>query len=593
MLLGEEPAATPPHVPPAATEPPPPTHAVLLPAESMLFLETSDAKRLQERWCAGPLCKAWSSPPLQDWWAKHKQTQMKDAERETLACIGRMLEAADGTAAFAFAPPALIEELASSPPAVILAAQRKGADANRLAERVRALRDRLVGDEKPRARPGPDPWQIEETDGSQVAYREHAVMLTFQAKVFQTLFKGLQSPPKNSLEPRVLQARALLPESDLTLHIARNGLKELAAAGFVLEEEHIKVMDALGFAKGSHLDGAIRLTPEGFHERHRLNLTNGEGLLAVLAKLPPLSPVAAEVVGAEAPPDAIEMLPPHAAAWFSLRGDLSARGPELAKALLALSPDLKVRIQSFEKLSGASLADLLAQVQAPAELAVVFKSLGEELPKAPPIECMASLILKDPKPMEAALEALAKTPETFIGKEELSGGTYYFVKDNPAKPGWWLKGTRLFYASWSQGLELGLAALEHKTGTERLTDRPDVRRLLAANAIQEHKTFMAYADAAQLLELPYQAARATMGSDDPENKWPAFHTFSSVLGRVFIQFGPAEDRAAGPGDKGTDPKPATAHAVQAQPTAELDAETPTSLVGLLQAFRIAFEEAGW
>lgn len=555
----------------------------------MLLLETPDAKRLQERWCAGPLCKAWNSQLLQDWWTKHKQTQMKDAERETLASIGRVLEAVDGTAAFAFAPPALIEELASSPPAVILAAQRKGADANRLSDRVRALRDRLAGEEKPRARAGPDPWQIEETDGSQVAFRDHAVMLSFQAKVFQTLFKGLQSPPKNSLDPHLLQARALLPEADLTLHVARNGLKELAAAGFVLEEEHVKALDAWGFAKDSRLDGAIRLTPDGFHERHRLSLTNSEGMLAVLADLPPLAPAAAEVVGAEAPPDAIEMLPPQVAAWFSLRGDVSARGPELAKALTELSPDLKVRIQNFEKTTGASLADLLAQVQAPVELGLVFKSLGEELPKAAPIEYLASLILKDPKPVEAALEALAKTPEAFIGKEEISGGTYYFVKDSPAKPGWWLKGTRIFCASSSQGLELGLSALEHKTGTERLTDRPDVRRLLAANTIQPHKTFVAYAEAAQLFELPYQVARATLGSDDPENKWPAFHAFSSVLGRVLIQYGPAEARADEPGIKETDPKPAPAGPLQA----ELDAETPTSLVGLLQAFRIPFEEAGW
>lgn len=574
-LGAEEPANVRPPERPAT---PPASLGNTLPADCMLLLETSDARRLQERWLSGPLYTAWKSEAFQLWWKQHRQAQMQEAERGTLALLGETFEAADGRAAFGFGPPALIEELSPGPPALLLADQPEGTKAS-LIERVRALRDRLAGDEKARAKPGPGSWRIEETDGSQLAFKDHTMLLTLQPKVFQAVFRDQQAPPKDSMAPRAARARALLPDADLTLHIARNGLKELAASGFVFEEEHVKAFDAWGFAKDSVLDGAIKLTPDGFTERHQLKLSKREGLLAVLADLPPLAPAPAEVVGEELPPEALDLLPPHASAWISVRGDLSARGEELTRALAAISPRMAERIQNAEKLCGAKLPELFAQVLAPVEIGVVFKSVGDDLPSAPPVEFVASMILKNPKPVAAALDKLSEATEAFVGKEEIHGGTHYFIKDHPAKPGWWLSGSRLCFTSWSQGLDLALAALDHKSGTERFADRPDVRRLFAQEAIRAKKTLVLYADGAQFLEMPYQVARITMGSEDPKNKWPAFHTFAAAFGRILIQYGPANADT---------PAPATGPVA-----ATIDAETPISLIGLLQAFRLPFDEAGW
>ncbi|MCW8131952.1 MAG: hypothetical protein KIS92_16520 [Planctomycetota bacterium] len=546
----------------------------------MLLLETRDARRLQERWAGGPLCAAWKSEGAQLWWKEHRAAQMQDAERATLDALAAVFAAADGPAAFAFASPELVDDRAPAPPAAILCDQPAGAR-ELLVERVRALRDRLAGAGKVHERPGPDAWKIEETDASQLGFKDRAFLLTFETKVFQALFRHQQSPPQASMAPRAAAARERLPDADLTLHLSRNGLGELAAAGFVFEEEQVKAFDAWGFAKDSTLDGAIKLVPDGFVERHRLSLTRREGLLAVLADLPPPAPAAADVVGVEGLPEAIDLLPPQASVWISLRGDLSARGEEAAKALAGLDPKIAERIQTLEKLSGAKLFDLLAQAQAPVEIGLVFKRVGEELPSAPPVEIIAGLVLKNAKPVAEAFEKLSETTEAFIGKEDRNGGTFYFVKDNPAKPGWWLRGSLLCFASWSQGLDLALAALDHGAGTERMTDRPDVRRALAQHPIPARKTLFVYADAAQALEMPYQVARLSMGSDEPKNRWPAFHTFAAAFGRILIEYGPAE-------------RPADEPANPAGPvTAELDAETPLSLLGLLQAFRLPFEEAGW
>lgn len=511
---------------------------------------------------------------MQAWWTRHRQHEMKDSERETLTALDRTLDAADGCVAFAFGPSALIEDLAPAPPAILMAESRAAGGAL-FSERLRALRDRLAGTEKARERPGPGEWKIEETDGSQLAFQSRNVALSFQLSVFKELFKGLQVPPRASLEPLARRARSLLADADLTCVVARDGLKELAASGFVFEEDQVKNFDAWGFGPGSTLEGALKLSAQGVEERHHLRLAGPDSLLAVLANLPPLAPAAAEVVGEEAAPEALELLPPQTMVWLSLRGNPGDHATGLSKTVLKAVPGLAARLEAFEKLSGTTLAEYLAQVQAPVEAGLFFKLPGEELPDGPSMDLLVSAVLKDAKVFEAALEKLATTPEAFVGKEAVQGGVFYFVKDKPAKPGCWIKGSRCVYASWSEGLELALAALEHKHGTERLTDRPDIRRLLAANAIQPRKTLTAYADAAQFLELPYGLARILWGSDDPRNRWPGFAALAPQFGRILIQYGPAEGHAP------------------EKPVAELHAETPFSLVGLLQTIRLPFEEAGW
>ena len=568
-LAGEEPAPQPPK--PART-----SFANAFPSGSIFFVETPDFARLRQRFASSPLGQLVDSSTVQGWWTKYKAGQLQDGERRTQEALAAFCASLDGCAAFGFGPPELVSAVDETPPAALAVQVRAEAAAHTL--RLKSLRDRLAGQAEVQPRSAPDSFKLEEAGGTMLAERDGELLLAFQAKVFPVLFKGMHLTHADSLAKRVDGAWNEAG-ADLHVHLARKGLRELAAAGFVLEEDQVKTLDAAGFIEGSTLTGTVRIHEKGFHERYQLSLAKlppeSRGLLQVLAALPPIVQGGAEVIGEEGKtePEALDALPRSATVWISLRGDLSAQADDFVLALRRLGPGAVGLLDSFQKFGGLAPAEALKQVRAPVELALIAQPLpGEDLPEHPPWEWLASILLKDPAPVAKVLDAMAVHPDSFVGMEDYRGGSLYAVKDDPKKGGWWLKANRLIFASTRKNLDLALAALERKVGNERLADRADIKVLFGGKDLDARKSVLLYADAAQALELPYALGKHFWG-DDAKAGWPDYERLRPALGRILIQYGAPE--AVGEGK------------------AELTASTDMSLIGLLQFVRLPLGEAGW
>jgi len=525
------------------------------------------------RFASSPMGQLIDSSAVLGWWTKYKASQLQDGERRTQEALVAFAAALDGCAALGLGPPEWVAEADAAPPAVLAVQVRSEAAAHTL--RLKNLRNHLTGQADVQPRSAPNNFKLEEAGGTMLAERDGELLLAFQTKVFPTFFKGVHLTHDDSLVKRTNGAWDDA-DADLHVYLARKGLHELAAAGFVFEADQVKVMDSVGFVEGSTLTGCVRVHEKGIHERYQLNLAKlppeSRGLLQVLAALSPMVQGGAEVIGEEGrtDPEALDALPRSATAWLSLRGDVADQSDDFVLALRRLGPNAGAWLASLHKFSGLTPAEVLKQVRAPVELALIAQPLAkEDLPERLPWEWLASIQLKDPAPIGKALDTMAVHPDSFVGLEDYRGGSLFGLKDDPQQGGCWLKGNRLIFASTRKVLDLALAALERKAGNERLADRADIKALLAGKDSAARKSVLLYADAAQALEVPYALGQHFWG-DDPQADWPAYERLRPALGRILIQYGAAEVGGAG--------------------TAELTASTDMSLAGLFQFVNLTLEE---
>jgi hypothetical protein len=225
----------------------------------------------------------------------------------------------------------------------------------------------------------------------------------------------------------------------------------------------------------------------------------------------------------------------------------------------------------FEKL-GVRIETLLEQVQGPIQLALFPQQVGDAAPDNMPLSPLLAIVLKDPTPIEQSLDAAAADPEPRLRKEVLNGGTHYVITSGNAerRPGFWLRGQYLLYSTDRDLIDMAGVALKHEKGTERMSDRPTYKQALTAKRIERTALLSVFGDADQILEMPYKLAKVNW-EEDPENPWPDFKEIKALIANkpVAIQFKAMPEGLVGA------------------------AQTPLSIFGMIEAFRLPFAEAGY
>ena len=252
--------------------------------------------------------------------------------------------------------------------------------------------------------------------------------------------------------------------------------------------------------------------------------------------------------------------------------EANPKGPgKPAPAKAAKPPVTHPMVERVEKI-GLSLERFLEQVDGPVHFALFLEQVEEETPDDLPVSLLAALMLKDANVVSQALEASCGGATPRFTKEALGTGTFYKEKDGEPglAPGFWLKGNYLAYAAERDLLDLAAAALLHREGNERLTDREGYKRAVAQKRLDPQALFTIFGDAEYVLEMPYGLARV-LWQEDPKNPWPDWAVVKGFLeGKpVVVQF-----KATPDGIEGV-------------------AQTPLTLFGMIEAFRKPFIEAGY
>jgi len=229
-------------------------------------------------------------------------------------------------------------------------------------------------------------------------------------------------------------------------------------------------------------------------------------------------------------------------------------------------------VTRFEKL-GLKMEQFFEQVEGPATLGLFFQQIeNDEAPDSVPVSPLFSVILKDPKAVEQALEAASAGAEPRFTREVLNGGMHYVENsgDPDTKPGFWLKDKHLAWSTERDLLELAGAALMHKAGNERYSDRANYKKSLAQNQPDPGALLTIYGDAEQCFEMPYKMAKINW-QEDEDNPWPDYAHIKPLLAskELLIEFKAHKD-----GLEGT-------------------AKTPFSLFGLIESVRRTLNEAAF
>jgi hypothetical protein len=226
-------------------------------------------------------------------------------------------------------------------------------------------------------------------------------------------------------------------------------------------------------------------------------------------------------------------------------------------------------VQRFEKV-GVKLEQFLEQVDGPVQLGVFPHSIGDDTPDTIPMTPLVAFVLKDPKVFEQSLDALSTGDKPRFAKELLNGGVHYVeVSGNDSKPGFWLKDNYLAYSTEREVLDLASKALQHENGNERMADRPSYKQELAAKRLEAQSLFTVFGDADQILEMPYKLA-CLAWKPEPNNPYPDWTVVKPILLN----------------------KPVSVGFKTSKDVIVYSAQTPLSLLGMIEAFRRPIKESG-
>jgi hypothetical protein len=185
---------------------------------------------------------------------------------------------------------------------------------------------------------------------------------------------------------------------------------------------------------------------------------------------------------------------------------------------------------------------------------------------------LAAFMVKDPKPLAQALDTATAGPNPRFTKEALNDGVCYVARDGDpdARPGFWLKGNYLAYATERDLLELAGVALAHRGGNDRIADRPSYKQAVAQKQLDVQALFSIFGDADQVLEMPYKLAKVNWQEDD-KNPWPEYDFVRALLRnkQVVVRFNVTPEGIRG------------------------YARTPLTLFGMIEAFRRPLIEANF
>ncbi|GMV83125.1 MAG: hypothetical protein AMXMBFR7_43090 [Planctomycetota bacterium] len=555
-------------------------YAPLYPARSIFFLEAADFRRTALRIAQSPIGQTWARPEIQTWWRKYKQQELSEDELAEVGLYGRIAGMLDGRGALVLGPPESVKDEDLDPPFAVFL-QHKSAPG----QMEPALREyfELEGDTPDEGRDERGMRVFEHALGGQSIFLPQTSFFGFSASALALLQEALAKAPEASLKPYAERAAKLFPDSDFTLHLSRDGLDLLeTVTDNIMLFDFFTTLDSLGFVKGGHAMGAWLVDATGVQERYLVKLGDPKGLI----------PAWGQSAAAAAPgegPRALEALPPHTAAWISLRGNFAANSAACAESLRQYEkarmglltdpgvaapiplPVVETTVSAIEKVLGPFDA-LLAQVEGPLELGWLVKNIGEDLPPDPPLALIVSAVLKDPAPVLAALEAACQGEKAEWMKQEQSGGLFFRPKDDPEAGGCWIQERRFVYASEPEVMKLTWAAVAHANGNERLADRADVQEFLKDADLAPNATVVGFGNGGQVLELPFQLWNNLYGTPNEANLPPAFAPLRPLLGQLRFQLIP-------PAAEGQE--------------WEIRARSPVSLPGLFYLLHRPFFDLGW
>jgi hypothetical protein len=619
------------------------SYSDIMPADSIFFWEVPNTREALDKLKGGFWGKFWQLPAVRKALKGHYDAQVAD-DQKMLDSLGRLGAFLDGKALIAIGSPDTAEATELDPPFVYVLETKQP---QALEVQLRNLFE-ATGDPPRSTRPY-GPFTIQEHITAQTVFGPEGMVHSLTQKGIESFLDHRLKRPEHPLTPLLAQVRALLPQCDEVLYLAADGFPQLVEAGQLIDEDQLKLLNALGFVAGSTYQSVLALNDDGAAERVLLKLGGGDkndGLLAVLTQM-----AAAVPPPAQGTMEALDLIPWQAALLVSFNGETSKFAAPLAKAFRALDsnpiappkaakvpqaanqpagkpaqpkpvekaaaektapavpaappvapapaaaaaapgapaapgarptptqppgaereapPLAGSHVARVEKI-GLKLEQIFEQVQGPVQVAIFMRQVEKEAPQATPIAFLVGTVLKEPALVQQSLDAASIEQPPRFKKEILNGGMAYFdtAGDKDLQPGFWMKGNYFAFASERDLLELSSLAAAHAKNTERFCDRADFKNAPANQKPDRTALISVWAEAGQLLEMPYQLAKIDW-EDNADSPWPDYAAL-----KTFLQNKPVNlsIKALPEGLQGI-------------------AQTPLGLLGTWMAFHLPLKEAG-
>ncbi|MEI6231666.1 MAG: hypothetical protein WCT04_01335 [Planctomycetota bacterium] len=625
------------------------SYAEYLPSDTILYLEFRDTATTFDRLKRTPLSKFWDKQSTKIFMQGFRTEQLPN-EVKVLDAATALPKLASGRALFALSSPDTIEAHEIDPPLIYVYETQS----MRIAEaHVRSLFEGMNDAVKTKRKY--NTFEIEEQINACSVFGAQRIIHALTPKGMETFLDHLKKPPGNPLSRLTADMKTKRPDADIYFRLSADGLKTLAEANQLLDDDLTKRIETFGLEEGGFIEDALTLNAEGIEDFARIfpgGNARSKGLMSVLQRM---TVKAAPPVQANQP-QALDMVPWQAAMVVSFSGDAATSAVELTAALRALDAlggelvhpeanlnnvnppanaqnaldpvrppraktaaeealnlgggnvlddkkDLKTPAKDmankkpgkkadkaaepertaprFERLlhAGFTLEQLLQQVDGPMVLALfpervdVSKLAKPDAANNPPdpdhvpMAVLVGMYLKDPAPIELALKRANKGVDHKYIEHVLDGGTFFSEDEDENSAGFWLRGNYFAWGTSRDILDLAGTAVLNQNGNERMTARQSHIDYMAKN-YDPAALLNVYGDSRQFLEMPYKMAQLQWQTD-PKNPFPDFAVAAGLL-------------------KGN-----TMHMKikQVQGGLQIEAQSPLSLMGMLQAILKPLKEA--
>ena len=307
----------------------PGAYADVLPADAVMCFEVRDAATTFERSKLTPVAHFWDKPSTRAFFNGYKLAQLPN-ELKVLDAIFTLPKLASGKALFALGSPDTIEAHEIDPPLLyVLETQNMQSVEANIRTMFEGMNDAVKSKRKYKD------FEIEEQNNASTVFGAQRIIHSLTNKGIESFLDLLKKPPEKALSTVLTDLKTKRPEADVYFRLAADGLKDLAEANQILDDDLYKMVETVGFAEGGFIEDALTLNANGIEEFVRISAGGdhrNKGLLAVLQQLPVK---AAPPVQANQP-QALDMIPYQAAFVATFSGDVAAKSAEMSAALRSL-----------------------------------------------------------------------------------------------------------------------------------------------------------------------------------------------------------------------------------------------------------------
>ena len=307
----------------------PGSYAGVLPADAVLYFELRDAATTLNRIGTTPIGKFWEKQSTKTFMNGYRLSLLP-AELKAFDAMNALPKLASGKALFALSSPDTIEAHEIDPPLLyVLETQNMQA----LEVQIRNLFEGMNDGVKTKRQY--KKFQIEEQSNACTVFGAQRIIHALTAKGMESFLDFLTKPPEKSLSVLMNDLKSKRPEADAYLRLNADGLKNLAEANQILDDDLLKMFETAGFTDGGFLEDALTLNTDGVEELVRISAggnSKNKGLLALLQRIgnKPAPPLQANQ------PQALDMIPYQAAFVATFNGDVAGSAADVAAALKAL-----------------------------------------------------------------------------------------------------------------------------------------------------------------------------------------------------------------------------------------------------------------